>query len=103
MSEVSDADELAALATTLKRHLERRRRAGIRFSPKADPPQAKAVNIKNDSLLAARRPICLPALQRARKPILSKNYAPPSAIASAVNYVRQEPISYSVSVIRAPS
>ena len=53
MSAANDADELAALATTLKRHLERRRRAGIRFSRKADPPQAKAVNIKNDSLFAS--------------------------------------------------
>ena len=51
MSEVDDAGELAALATTLKRHLERRRRAGIRVSPKADSPQAKTAGIKNESLL----------------------------------------------------
>ncbi len=51
MAEVNDADELAALATTLKRHLERRRRAGIRVLPKADPLQAKTVRIKNESLL----------------------------------------------------
>jgi DNA polymerase len=51
MAEVNDADELAALATTLKRHLERRRLAGIRVLPKADPLQAKTVRIKNESLL----------------------------------------------------
>lgn len=35
MSEPSDAEELAALTTTLKRHLERRQRAGLRYLPKA--------------------------------------------------------------------
>ena len=35
MSEPTDADELAALTTTLKRHLERRQRAGLRYLPKA--------------------------------------------------------------------
>lgn len=44
MSEPSDAEELAALTTTLKRHLERRQRAGLRFLPKASPalPKPKA-------------------------------------------------------------
>jgi len=51
MSEVNETDELAALATTLKRHLERRRRAGIRVLPKADASHAKTVSSKNDSLL----------------------------------------------------
>ena len=37
MSEPSDAEELAALTTTLKRHLERRQRAGLRYLPKASP------------------------------------------------------------------
>ena len=51
MAEVNDADEVAALATTLKRHLDRRRRAGIRVLPKAEPPVAKTVSVKNESML----------------------------------------------------
>src|SRR5512147_888497 len=41
MSEPSDAEELAALGATLKRHLERRQRAGLRYLPKASamPPK----------------------------------------------------------------
>jgi uracil-DNA glycosylase family 4 len=35
MSGLSDGEELAALTTTLKRHLERRQRAGLRYLPKA--------------------------------------------------------------------
>ena len=52
MSEPNDALELAALATSLKRHLERRQRAGIRFLAKGDPLQVKPVIIKEESLLA---------------------------------------------------
>jgi DNA polymerase len=52
VSEADDAYELAALTTTLKRHLERRQRAGIRFLPKSDPAEAKPVSIKEDSLLS---------------------------------------------------
>ncbi|HET9916328.1 MAG TPA: uracil-DNA glycosylase [Candidatus Binatia bacterium] len=37
MSPASDVEELAALTNTLKRHLERRQRAGLRFLPKASP------------------------------------------------------------------
>ena len=43
MSEPSDADELAALTTTLKRHLQRRQRAGLGYLPKASPAPAKTV------------------------------------------------------------
>ena len=38
MSDPSDADEMAALTTTLKRYLERRQRAGLRYLPKVLPP-----------------------------------------------------------------
>ena len=51
MPQANDADELAALTTALKRHLERRRRAGIHFLPKGGPAQLKPVTIKNESLL----------------------------------------------------
>ena len=43
MSEPSAAEELAALTTALKRHVERRQRAGLRFLPKASPTLAKSV------------------------------------------------------------
>jgi hypothetical protein len=91
MSEVDDADELAALATTLKRHLERRRRAGIRVSPKADSPQAKTAGIKNGGGLGATVADLIAGTTAGAQ------------VASAVNFVRQEPISYSVSAIRTPS
>lgn len=51
MSEANDADELAALTTTLKRHLERRQRAGIRFLPKGDPVEAKPGSVMKENLL----------------------------------------------------
>ena len=38
MSDSIDAEELAALTTTLKRYLERRQRAGLRYLPKAAAP-----------------------------------------------------------------
>jgi DNA polymerase len=51
MSEPSDAQEFAALATVLRRHLERRQRAGVRFLPKANPPQEKPVVTKAQSVM----------------------------------------------------
>jgi len=44
MSEPSDAEELAALTTTLKRHLQRRQRAGVGYLAKAAPAPAKTVS-----------------------------------------------------------
>jgi hypothetical protein len=41
MSETRDNDEIANLATSLRRHLERRQRAGIRLLPKGAPPPAR--------------------------------------------------------------
>ncbi len=43
MSEPSDAEELAALTTTLKRHLQRRQRAGLRYLANALPAPMKSV------------------------------------------------------------
>jgi DNA polymerase len=43
MSEPSDAEELAALTTTLKRHLQRRQRAGLRYLANALPAPTKSV------------------------------------------------------------
>jgi len=43
MSEPSDAAELAVLTTTLKRHLERRQRAGLRYLANAAPAPTKSV------------------------------------------------------------
>lgn len=51
MSESNDAEEFAALTISLKRHLERRQRAGIRFLPKDNPTQMKPVIAKEESLL----------------------------------------------------
>ena len=51
MSEPSDAEEFAALATSLKRYLERRERAGARFFSKADPAQEKPVAAKAQSIM----------------------------------------------------
>jgi DNA polymerase len=51
MSEPNDAEEFVALATSLKRHLERRQRAGVRLLPKADPPQEKAVTGNAQSVM----------------------------------------------------
>lgn len=53
MSQADDAGELAALATALKRHLQRRQRAGIRFLPQADPVEAKPVSIIEENTLVA--------------------------------------------------
>ena len=43
MSEPDNDEELAAITTTLKRHLERRQRAGLRYLPKISPAQRKPV------------------------------------------------------------
>lgn len=43
MSEPSDAEELAALTITLKRHLQRRQRAGLNYLPKAAPTLTKSM------------------------------------------------------------
>ena len=51
MEEVSDSDELAALTTTLRRHLQRRERAGIRTLAKGKPPAAKPPPAEESSLL----------------------------------------------------
>lgn len=46
MSETNDAAELNSIATSLKRHLERRQRAGIRFLPKREPLRETFVTSK---------------------------------------------------------
>lgn len=51
MEEVSDSDELAALTTTLRRHLQRRERAGIRTLAKGKPPAVKPPPAEENSLL----------------------------------------------------
>ena len=43
MSEPSDGEELAELSATLKRHLERRQQAGLRYLPKASAALPKPV------------------------------------------------------------
>ena len=49
MSEIHDANEVAALAASLRRHLQRRKQAGIttlpRGNPPASPPATKAVQV----------------------------------------------------------
>jgi len=53
MSEPSDVEELAALTVTLKRHLQRRQRAGLAYLPKAAPIPSKTVTVsETPSLLA---------------------------------------------------
>ena len=51
MEEGSDSDELAALTTTLRRHLQRRERAGIRILAKGKPPAVKPPPAEESSLL----------------------------------------------------
>ncbi len=53
MSEGSDTEELAALATTLKRHLERRQRAGLRYLPKVLAPLPRAAASRGNSDIMA--------------------------------------------------
>ncbi|HET9551216.1 MAG TPA: uracil-DNA glycosylase [Candidatus Binatia bacterium] len=51
MEEVSDSDELAALTTTLRRHLQRRERAGIRTLARGKPPAVKPPPAEESNLL----------------------------------------------------
>src|ERR1700752_1473174 len=52
MSETDDADELAALTTSLKRHLQRRQRAGIGFLAKDDAAAVKPMSAIKETLLS---------------------------------------------------
>jgi len=53
MADNSDAAELNLIATSLKRHLERRQRAGIRFLPKSEPlRETFATSKKAESAMA---------------------------------------------------
>jgi DNA polymerase len=52
VEEVSDSDELAALTTTLRRHLQRRERAGIRTLAKGKPLAVKPPPGEESSLLS---------------------------------------------------
>ena len=45
MSEPSDAEELTVLTTTLKRHLQRRQRAGLRYLAKVAPAPAQTLSL----------------------------------------------------------
>jgi len=51
MAEPNNADEFAAIVTSLKRHLEGRRRAGIRHVPRGNPLPAKIETVNEASLL----------------------------------------------------
>jgi uracil-DNA glycosylase family 4 len=51
VEEVSDSDELAALTTTLRRHLQRRERAGIRTLARGKPPAVKPPPAEESNLL----------------------------------------------------
>jgi uracil-DNA glycosylase family 4 len=52
MSQQSDAEELDTLVTSLRRHLERRQRAGIRSLPKGDAPKANSRMATHENLLS---------------------------------------------------
>ena len=53
MAGLNDAEEFAALTTSLKHHLERRRRAGISLLPKGAPVETKSIAmIKEENLLS---------------------------------------------------
>lgn len=52
MFELSDSEELATVAASLRRHLERRQRAGIRFVPRASHPPKTSVVVSNENLLS---------------------------------------------------
>ena len=53
MAGLNDAEEFAALTMSLKRHLERRRRAGISLLPKGAAVEAKSMaTIKEENLLS---------------------------------------------------
>ncbi len=49
MSEANDAEEFTALTTALKRHLERRQRAGIRHLPKGEPVRETIMTSKMEA------------------------------------------------------
>src|SRR5512139_2999192 len=49
MSEGSDTEELGALAAALKRHVERRQRAGLRYLPKVLTPLPRAAASRENS------------------------------------------------------
>jgi DNA polymerase len=61
MTEPSDAEELAALATTLKRHLERRQRSGLRYLPKQSPGSQKNSNAVQEPSFMAGTEVVMPA------------------------------------------
>ncbi len=61
MTEPSDVEELAALATTLKRHLERRQRSGLRYLPKQSPVSQKNSNAVQEPSVMAGTEIAMPA------------------------------------------
>jgi len=52
MSQLSDAEELVALVTSLRRHLQRQLRVGIRFLPKGDFPKETTVVASDTNLLS---------------------------------------------------
>ena len=52
MSQPSDMEELATLVTSLRRHLQRRRRVGIRFIPKGDLPKETTSVTSDTNLLS---------------------------------------------------
>lgn len=52
MSQPSDAEELVALVTSLRRHLQRQLRVGIRFLPKGDFPKETTVVASDTNLLS---------------------------------------------------
>src|SRR5437899_11972673 len=52
MSESTDTQELASLTTSLRRHLQRRERVGIRFLPKGDLPR-ETTTVSSDANLMA--------------------------------------------------
>jgi DNA polymerase len=52
MCETNDAEELAALTTSLKGHLQRRQRAGIGFLAKGDPAEVKPMSVIKETLLS---------------------------------------------------
>lgn len=51
MAENTDAEEFAALATSLQRHLKRRQRAGIRILPKTAALEVRPVAAKEENLM----------------------------------------------------
>lgn len=51
MADHTDTEEFAALTTSLRRHLKRRQRAGIRILPKATAPDVTRAAVKGANLL----------------------------------------------------